>query len=102
MKDGWKIVKTDGNPTEPGTYDVVIIYPKWDSVRQCRSDKMLAERTSRWFGEAKENHGWLMEGQPREGLAWTEECGSYDGEQVYAWLPVRGCEVPLPEGVKWA
>ena len=51
---------------------------------------------------ARENDGWIMKDQPKEGLVWHEESGSYPSESVYAWLPLRDYpDISLPEGVDW-
>lgn len=92
MKEEWKIVEKDGNPDTEGLYDVVLIV----------SEGKLAVRETRYFGDAAEYHGWIMDDQPEEGLVWTEETGSYPGERVYAWLPAREYpDIELPEGVEW-
>lgn len=111
MED-WKIVACDGNPEKEGIYDCVLIHEKKElkdpaalntgNEEWISTGKLYAVRDSRWFGPAKPNDGWLMKGQPKEGLAWHEESGSYMDEYVYAWLPQRKVpDIQLPEGVEW-
>ena len=110
--ENWKIVAKDGNPTEEGVYDTILIHDdaymenpnEQDASKQrwVKTKKTYAVQESRWYGEATKDDGWLMDGQPKEGLAWHEECGSYGGEWVYAWLPKKEHpNVELPEGVEW-
>ena len=111
MED-WKIVAYDGNPEKEGTYDCILIHEKkelkdpetlnTDKEEWISTGKLYAFCSSRWFGPAAPNDGWLMKDQPKEGLAWHEECGSYMYEYVYAWLPERKLpDFQLPEGVEW-
>ena len=45
--------------------------------------------------------GWIMDSEPENGLAWTEECGSAAEEKVHAWMPMDNIEIAdLPEGVE--
>ena len=45
--------------------------------------------------------GWIMDGQPENGLAWTEECGSVKGETVYAWTDKIDIDIAvIPDGVR--
>lgn len=107
----WRYIKTDGNPEKEGIYDVILIHEEeklvnpeahyseqvWEST-----GRTFAEIETRWFGEATENDGWLMIDQPKKGLAWHQESGSYMNEYVYAWLPKRDYPVvKLPDGVEW-
>ena len=109
----WKIVARDGNPEKEGVYDVILIYEEakykgpegehliseesWEKTGQ-----RFAVRDSRWFGMARADDGWIMKDQPKEGLVWHEETGSYMGESVYAWLHMRDYpEIELPECVEW-
>ena len=109
--ENWNYINEVGNPTEEGAYDVILIYE--DVVRKEgtngfededfeRTGKRYAVQESRWFGPVTVNDGWVMKDQPKEGLAWHEESGSYFSETVWAWYPKR--EFPkavLPEGVYW-
>lgn len=113
----WKIVAKEGNPEKEGVYDVILIYEETKYVGpegehrisdECwiktgiKTGKRYAVRDSRWFGMARENDGWIMKDQPKEGLVWHEESGSYPSESVYAWLPQRDYpDISLPEGVDW-
>ena len=109
--DNWNIVEHDGNPSESGVYDVVLIY---DDVKRVQKDeygllgdlvptgKRFAVRSNSYFGDALFVKGWAMKGQPDTGFVWSEECGSYPNEQVYAWLPLREYpDIELPEGIEW-
>lgn len=93
----WNMVKKDGNPKKAGTYLCVLLYDEyWDG-------KLTGEKKAtidfRWFGDAAGNEGWIMVDQPKEGLVWTEQCGSSYEETVYAWREVKAAEMPeLPEG----
>lgn len=110
----WRVVERDGNPAEEGVYDVVLISPvgtfeqHGDEVCYMEEKDWRPDGTeravieSRWFGPAHVGVDWLMKDQPKEGLAWHEESGSYYKERVYAWLPRREMpEIELPEGVTW-
>ena len=109
----WKIVAKEGNPEKEGVYDVILIYEETKYVgpegehricdeRWIKTGKRYAVRDSRWFGMARENDGWIMNDQPKKGLVWHEESGSYPSESVYAWLPLRDYpDISLPEGVDW-
>ena len=100
----WKFVETDGNPTEEGTYVVILIYNGWDKEKQKPNDELFATRDTRWFGDAVKAgcEGWVMKDQPDHGLVWTEETGSSPNERVYAWLPKSNYpDIVLPDGVKW-
>lgn len=111
-QEKWKIVSKDGNPDKEGVYDCVLIYQQkilknpedlnTDREEWIPTGKIIAFRDSRWFGPASPNDGWIMEDQPKTGLAWHEESGSYIGESVYAWLPDREYpDIELPDGVEW-
>lgn len=80
-------------PTKKGEYHCILIY-EWKG-------RKYAELGTRWFGEASEDDNWLMDGEPKSGLAWHEECGSAMGERVYAWVDMPKCDIKLPEGVEW-
>ena len=104
--DNWKYVQKDGNPEEAGPYTVVLIHDDGtysDDDVFTPSGKVLANIEQRWFYPAKKNDEWPMKDQPKEGLAWHMECGSYANEWVYAWLPEERQypEVELPDGVAW-
>ena len=91
----WRIVSKDGNPDKHGFYDAVVIWRDEDGI-------MRAEIDGREYGPAELNGSFVMDGQPKEGLAWISHTGGYIGEQVYAWLPLREYpEIDLPEGVVW-
>lgn len=110
--DNWKIVSKDGNPEEAGVYNVVLIYDDMAHIPGKNTGsledfiptgKQFAVVESRCFMEAKKYDAWIMKDQPKEGLVWHEECGSYPNERVYAWLPKREArEIDLPEGVEWS
>ena len=105
----WNYVAKHGNPDKEGLYDVILIYDQVERVDEGYTEdsfiptgKQFAVRESRWFGPARVNDGWIMKDQPKEGLVWHEETGSYWNERVYAWYPLREYpDVELPEGVEW-
>ena len=107
----WKYVNKDGNPDKEGRYDVILIYEETEKVitGEFVSDydlippgKKLAVRDTRYFGDADKIKGWIMSGQPEEGLVWSERDESYYGEKVWAWLPEQDIpEAELPDGVEW-
>lgn len=112
MESNWKIVANDGNPEKEGIYDCVLIHEKktlkdmtklnTNEEEWIPTGEMYAVRESRWFGPARPDDSWIMKDQPKEGLVWHEECGSYMDEYVYAWLPMRDYpEIELPDGVEW-
>lgn len=101
MKKQWNYIEKDGNPKEPGIYWVTLIHPEWKDGKE--TGKLYAEVDSRYYADLNKNPDlklWIMEGEPKSGLAWTEEVGSIKGERVYAWMPIESVEVAkLPKGV---
>jgi hypothetical protein len=102
----WNYVDRHGNPDKEGEYDVILIYDEsryiGDNIWE-PTGKKFAVRETRYFGDASKFEGWVMKDQPEEGLAWSEECGSYMNERVYAWYPPREFpDVELPDDVEWA
>ncbi len=103
MDKKWNYVAKDGNPTKEGKYWVTLIHPEMRKVGENKwepTGTMLAIVEQRWFGDASLCPDWIMSDQPKEGLVWTEECGSWQDESVYAWMEIE--DVPmadLPEGV---
>ena len=95
----WNYVDKVGNPTKKGVYWTTLIYPEWRDRE--RTGRILASVGKRSFSEAGEApESWVMEGQPKEGLVWTETFGSVKGEKVYAWMPVDEVDIAkLPDGV---
>lgn len=93
----WHIVEKDGNPTKPGVYLCVLIYP--------HDGKNLATIESRYFADLDEDPsaaGWKMDDQPGHGLVWTEETGSSPHEKVYVWAELPPVDhLKLPEGAIW-
>lgn len=90
----WNKVTFYGNPSKKGVYDVILIYEE--------DGKKYATRESRYFADASHAPGWIMNGQPKEGMVWFEESGSYPNERVYAWLPEREYpDIDLPDDVEW-
>ncbi|MCR5704225.1 MAG: hypothetical protein K6G85_06345 [Eubacterium sp.] len=77
----WKYVEKDGNPKEMGTYYCLVVAPSEYNGKTIP----YYEYDTRWFGEGETAQAWKMEGQPDSGLVWTEQTGSMQGEQVYAW-----------------
>ena len=102
MSKQWNYVERDGNPKEPGTYWVTLIYPEWKDNK--KTGKMLASVAIRYFADLDKDpelKGWVMDGEPENGLAWTEECGSTAEEKVHAWRPIEDVRIAdLPEGVE--
>lgn len=73
MKKQWNYVEKDGNPKEPGTYWVTLIYPEWKDNK--KTGRLLAEVDTRYFADLDKNpelKGWIMDSEPENGLAWTE------------------------------
>jgi len=100
----WCYVGADGNPEKAGIYYVIVIYSGWDEEKQQPTDERFAEIDTRLFDEYDPEGGWVMQGQPNEGLVWYDETGIRPNEYVYAWLPIEvgRAQVELPNGVKWA
>lgn len=72
-------------------------YDEWNGKE--KTGKVVTEVATRWFGDASTCPNWIMDDQPREGLVWTEECGSAEGERVIAWMPLpEPYEVEYEEG----
>lgn len=71
-----------------------------------KTEKKLAEVTLRYFADLDKEpklRDWVMDDEPKSGLAWTEECGSIKGEKVYAWMPIGDIKIAdLPAGVEKA
>lgn len=80
-KDEWKYIEKDGNPKEMGTYYCLVVAPSEYNGKKIP----YYEYDLRWFGEGETAQAWKMDGQPDSGLVWTEQTGSMQGEQVYAW-----------------
>lgn len=104
MNNQWNYVEKDGNPKESGVYWVTLIYPEWKDGKE--TGKLMADVGSRYYADLDkepELKGWIMDGEPEHGFAWTEECGSTSGEKVHAWMPIESIEIAdLPEGVERA
>lgn len=95
MKHDWKF----GRPTKEGVYYCILLYDEY--CNNNKTGRKFAEIGRRYFGDAETYAGWLMDGEPTTGLAWTEQCGSSYGEKVYAWTDTPPCSVDLPEGYEW-
>lgn len=80
-KDEWKYIEKDGNPKEIGTYYCLVVAPSEYNGKTIP----YYEYDLRWFGKGETAQAWKMDGQPDSGLVWTEQTGSMQGEQVYAW-----------------
>ena len=82
-------------------YWVTIIYPEWENGK--KTGKIVAEVVTRYFTDLDKEpdlKAWKMEGEPENGLAWTEETGSVHSEKVYAWMPMEDIQIAkLPKGV---
>lgn len=87
----WKYVEKDGNPKEMGTYYCLIVAPSEYNGKTIP----YYEYDTRWFGEGETAQAWKMDGQPDSGLVWTEQTGSMEGEQVYAWRELPDTETCL-------
>ena len=100
MMDDWRLVSEVGNPKEPGEYPCVLIFDEWYNGEP--TGRKLATIDDRYFGEAERFSGWIMKDQPKKGLVWTEQTGSWPNERVYAWMPFAEYKrIPLPDGVTW-
>lgn len=99
----WNYVDKDGNPNKPGMYWVTLIHPEWKDGK--KTGKMVAEVDARYYADLDkepELKGWTMDDEPDNGLAWTEESGSYSGERVHAWIEIEDIGIAeLPEGVEY-
>lgn len=87
----WKYVEKDGNPKEMGTYYCLVVAPLEYNGKTIPH----YEYDTRWLGEGETAQGWKMDGQPDSGLVWTEQTGSMEGEQVYAWRELPDTETCL-------
>lgn len=98
----WHYVEKDGNPQEAGIYYVTLIFPEWKDGK--KTGRYFAEVNSRYFADLDEEPDlklWIMDGQPENGLAWIEECGSVKGETVYAWTDKIDIDIAvIPDGVR--
>lgn len=84
----WKYVEKDGNPKEIGTYYCLVVAPSEYNGKTIP----YYEYDTRWLGEDETAQAWKMDGQPDSGLVWTEQTGSMEGEQVYAWRELPDTE----------
>ena len=67
MKKQWNYVEKDGNPKEPGTYWVTLIYPEWKDNK--KTGRLLAEVDTRYFADLGKNpelKGWIMDSEPEK------------------------------------
>ena len=95
--DQWNYVHEVGNPKKEGSYIVTLIYPEWWNGE--KTGRQLATTDIRYFRDlGKRNIDCAMDGEPTDGLAWLEECGSIMGERVYAWQEMPPI-AKLPDGV---
>lgn len=98
----WHIREKEGNPAEAGTYQVIVTFSFAGARKAEMTERYLADLGEDGNGPDAELDGWIMTGEPETGLAWTEETGSWAGEQVYAWAPLDDIGLPeLPEGCSW-
>ena len=89
----WKAIKRAGNPPKEGEYLVTIEFPEteWNEKstrRPVKIGELRREVTTRYFGDAGTGR-WIMHDQPKEGLVWHEQSGSWWREKVVAWLPLE-------------
>lgn len=100
------IYSADGRPDKEGIYWCVLLYDEWEDGK--RTGRKRATVDTRYFGDIADDvaRTWVMDNEPETGLVWTEETGSYDHEQVWAWRPTLMddplCkDIKLPYGVEW-
>ena len=100
----WKYTDTDGRPKKAGVYWAAVIFNGWDKEKQQPNNELFVMVDTRYFGDAKAEdlESWKMNGEPDEGLVWTEETGSFSNERVWAWAEIEETPFPerLPDGVK--
>lgn len=99
----WHIREKEGNPKEPGVYQVVIIwrtlknlFPRLWEVHNTITTRVLIELSEENYRntyDRDEENGWLYE-------------DGFPGETVYAWAPIDDIGWPelsteLPEGYSW-
>lgn len=91
-------------PTKPGEYLVILIAP----LREYNAEKNMYELTGesvatieRKFlvdiGRDRDVVSWAMDGEPKEGLVWTVDSSSVEGEWVYAWADFDEVKANLPK-----
>ena len=101
IRQDWRYVE-DGNPAEPGTYHVTIIYPEMNAGE--KTGRMLARVTTRDYIDIDDEPNYAedrMTGEPDHGMVWTRCLYSEEGETVWAWKPMEEIEIAeLPEGVE--
>lgn len=108
----WKIVEKDGNPTQVGTYFVILTAPnvKSNGMNPDGTYEMedLGGRTAcidaRYYAKGPiRGDSWAMVDQDENApFYWTEQTGSSFEETVYAWLDIAPEEIPpLPDGVEY-
>ncbi|MDO4306010.1 MAG: hypothetical protein Q4C77_04185 [Eubacteriales bacterium] len=102
MNKQWNYVEKDGNPKVPGIYWCTLIANEWKDGK--RTERRVAYVETRYFADLDKEpdaKSWAMEGEPETGLAWIEECGSYEGEKVHAWMTLEDVGIAeLPDGVE--
>ena len=97
----------DGRPDKEGIYWCILLYDEWEDGK--RTGRKRAAVDTRYFGDIADDvaRTWVMDNEPETGLVWTEETGSYDHEQVWAWRPtlkddpIYKEDINLPYGVEW-
>lgn len=74
-------------PTKEGVYQCILEAPVYDTDADGNpidnEDYHEIGMETRFFGNV--HNGWVMHGEPDEGMVWTEECGSAWHERVAAW-----------------
>ena len=97
----WRIVETDGNPTEEGKYQVVLLFNGWNKEKKQPSKNQFSTVSERYFCErTEENDPFVMSGQEGD-LVWLSDACGYPNENVFAWRLIEDIEIPtLPKGVK--
>ncbi len=98
LMKGWSF---GTRPTREGPYWTVLIFDEYNDGKP--TGKKNATMRMRYFGKREEYEGWIMSDEPEDAeLVWTEECGSYLNEHVYAWAPLDALPLPdLPEGIDY-
>ena len=91
----WHYIDTEGNPQKAGVYWTALIFPEIRDGKD--TGRTMVNVETRYFGDAMESKGWIMQDQPEEGLVWTEQSFSWDREKVWAWAELS--ETPFPERI---
>lgn len=100
----WHYMNKEGRPKKKGVYWVTLIFNGWDKEKQEPNNEKFAMIDTRYLcnAQAEGLTEWVMDGEPKEGLVWTEETGSMLNERVWAWAEIEETTFPdiLPAGIK--